>query len=165
MRKPPKKKVSGKTTVRELWVCDKIAADYIRDDLDFPGVQQVGHIRKTICQDGKVLKKEDWYGITSCTREELAPEVFLDMVRKHWEIENGLHHVKDRSWFEDHQYSKDQTKGGILGVFRNMSLNAMRVLCPPSQSRKKRKYDKSLPRQALSYLIKPLKTLARLIKI
>jgi len=165
MRKSPKKKVNGKTTVRDLWVCDGIAADYVRDDLEFPGAQQVGHIRKTFYLDGVMLKQEDWYGITSCTREELAPDAFLDMVRKHWEIENGLHHVKDRSWFEDHQYSKNQIIGAILGVFRNLSLNVMRVLRPPSPDRKKRKYDKSLPKQALGYLVKPLETLGKLINI
>ncbi|MGK0182555.1 MAG: hypothetical protein ACI9YB_001855, partial [Halioglobus sp.] len=42
--------------------------------------------------------------------------------RKHWEVENGLHHVKDRSWLEDHQYSNNRNRGGILGTMRNLSL-------------------------------------------
>jgi len=128
-------------------------------------VRQAGYIRKTIYQGNTIQKQEDWYGLVSCPRKDFPPEDFLDMARKHWEIENGLHHVKDRSWFEDHQYSNDQTKGGILGVFRNLSLNVMRVLNPPSSDRKKRKYDKSLPKQALVYLMNPMKTLVRLAKI
>ena len=122
-------------------------------------------LRKTNYKDGQILRQENWYGITSCTREELSPESFLDLARKHWEIENGLHHVKDRSWFEDHQYSNDQVKGSILGVLRSLSLNIMRTLNPPSPDRKKRKYDKSLPMQALSYLTKPLEVLARMARI
>lgn len=151
--------------MRELWVCDEISAEYIREELDFPSVQQTGHIRKTIYQNGEIVKQENWYGITSCTRQQLPPEQFLETARKHWEIENGLHHIKDRSWFEDHQYSGDQNKGGILGVLRNLSLNAMRVLAPPESDRAKRKYQKSLPKQALSYLMKPLKALVRLLEI
>ena len=151
--------------MRKLWLCDGIAANYIRDELDFPGVRQAGHIRKIVYQGNTLLKQEDWYGITSCTTEELSPEAFLDRVRKHWEIENGLHHVKDRSWFEDHQYSNDQTKGGVLGVLRNLSLNVMRTLKKPSSDRKKRKYEKSLPKQALAYLMKPIKLLTRMVKI
>ena len=78
-------------TVRELWICDEIAAEYIRDELDFPDVRQAGYIRKTIYQDDKLLRQENWYGITSCTKEELPPKAFLDIARKHWEIENGLY--------------------------------------------------------------------------
>lgn len=89
----------------------------------------------------------------------------MDIARKHWEIENGLHHVKDRSWFEDHQYTKSSKIGGILGALRNLSLNIMRTLNPASRDRKKRKYDKSLPLQAIANLASPLKTLAKLGKI
>lgn len=160
-----KKKVAKQTTIRELWICDGIATDYIRNDLSFPEVRQTGYIRKSVYQNDVLQHQEHWYGITSCSRGDLPPEAFLDTTRKHWEIENGLHHVKDRSWLEDHQFSNDQALGGILGAMRNISLNAMRILNPPSRTRKKRKYDKSLPRQALAYLMRPLKALARLAKI
>ncbi len=105
------------------------------------------------------------YGIASCCKEELPPAEFLETTRRHWEIENGLHHVKDRSWSEDHQYSSSSEKGGILGTLRNLSLNAMRVLVPPDSDRKKRKNQKSLPLQAISYLMNPLQALAKLARI
>ncbi|MCP4652587.1 MAG: transposase [Candidatus Omnitrophica bacterium] len=112
-----------------------------------------------------LVNHEHHYGITSCSKSELPPEKFLDKTRKHWEVENGLHHVKDRSWLEDHQYSNSRQKGGILGVLRNLSLNAMRVLSPPEADRKKRKYQKSLPMQAIGYLVNPLRTLSWLARI
>jgi hypothetical protein len=80
-------------------------------------------------------------------------------------VENGLHHVKDRSWLEDHQYSNNRNRGGILGTMRNLSLNVMRVLSPPEADRKKRKYQKSLPLQAIGYIANPLRTLAKLAGI
>ena len=151
--------------MRELWICDGISAEFIRNELNFSDVEQTGYIRKTVFQDGKQVGQENWYGITNCVREELSAQDFLDTARKHWEIENGLHHVKDRSWFEDHQYTKSPEKGGILGALRSLSLNIMRILNPPSQDRKKRKYDKSLPLQAIAHMTKPLKTLDRLIEV
>lgn len=160
-----KKKVTGQRTTRELWICDDIAASYIREELDFPSVLQVGYLRRRTYNADVLEKEEHHYGATSHSREELSPEKFLETTRKHWEVENGLHHVKDRSWLEDHQHSKDREKGGILGTLRNLSLNAMRVLLPPDPDRKKRKYQKSLPRQAISYLVNPVKTLAKLVGI
>lgn len=152
-------------TVRELWVCDGIAADYIREELDFPSILQVGYLRKRVYHDGVLKKQEHHYGATSHSREELPPDSFLDTTRKHWEIENGLHHVKDRSWMEAHQYSNCRKKGGILGTLRNLSLNAMRIMLPPNPDRKKRRRQKSLPRQAISNIVRPLRTLARLAGI
>ena len=149
-------------TIRELWICDDFTPDYIRKELDFPSILQVGYLRKSTYLNGILKKQEHHYGAASCSKDELPPNQFLDTTRKHWEIENGLHHVKDRSWFEDHQYSNDHQKGGALGRLRNLSLNAMRVLFPPEPDRKKRKYQKSLPLQAIEYIANPLRALARL---
>lgn len=159
------KKKSRKTIVRELWICNGFAANYIRKELNFPAALQVGYLRKSAYLNDTLVNQEHHYGITSCPKSELSPEKFLDKTRKHWEIENGLHHVKDRSWLEDHQYSNSRQKGGILGALRNLSLNSMRVLFPPEADRKKRKHQKSLPMQAIGYLTNPLRTLTRLAGI
>jgi hypothetical protein len=125
----------------------------------------VGYLRKRTYISDAVKNQEDSYGVTSFSRLELPPISFIEATRKHWEVENGLHHVKDRSWLEDHQYSNSREKGGILGVLRNLSLNAMRVLLPPNPDRKKRKHQKSLPMQAIAHIANPLKTLAKLAGI
>ena len=121
MPSPQKKK--DVETRREIWVCDGEGAEYVREDLAFPGVKQVAKIRKTISQQGKIIATEDWYGLTSCSLATLAPSVFLKTVRGHWSVENSLHHVKDRSWLEDKIYSKETNPGLILGILRNLSLN------------------------------------------
>lgn len=165
MPKQSKKKSARKIIIRELWVCDGFTVDYIRKELNFPTVLQVGYLRKRTYLNDTLVNQENHYGITSCPKEELPSEKFLETTRKHWEVENGLHHVKDRSWREDHQYSNSRHKGGILGVLRNLSLNSMRVLLPPEADRKKRKHQKSLPMQAIGYLTNPLKALTRLARI
>ncbi|MEI6243093.1 MAG: ISAs1 family transposase [Chlamydiota bacterium] len=156
------KRVLKEKIVREIWVCAGEAASYVREELNFESASQVAYIRKTTYQNEIIVKQEDRYGITSMKKEELCPQSFLEKTRQHWEVENGLHHVKDRSWYEDHQYSKDMEKGAILGVLRNLGLNIMRVLSPPNPDRKKRKREKSLPKQAIAYLTNPLRTLEKL---
>jgi len=143
-------------TLREIWVCDKEGAEYVREDLCFPGVMQVAKIRKTISKKGNILKIEDWYGLTSCSLEVLSPTAFLKTVRGHWSIENSLHHVKDRSWLEDKIYSKETNPGLILGVLRNLSLNVIRCFG------KIGKKIKSMPKIALDLLLDPLDTLNQL---
>jgi hypothetical protein len=101
-------------------VCDGIAVGYIRNELAFPSVGQVGYLRKRIYLNNVLKSQEHSYGATSCDKNELPPDEFLDTTRKHWEVENGLHHIKDRSWLEDHQYSSSREKGGILGTLRNL---------------------------------------------
>lgn len=165
MHRQLKKKVSGKVVRRELWICDGLTADYIREELNFPALLQVGYLRKSTYLNDILENQEHHYGATSHSKMELPPTQFLCTTRKHWEIENGLHHVKDRSWFEDHQYSSSREKGGVLGTLRNLSLNAMRVLLPPEPDRNKRKYQKSLPLQAIEYITKPLRAIARLAGI
>ncbi|MFT5319485.1 MAG: hypothetical protein ACI8RA_002761 [Chlamydiales bacterium] len=44
-------------------------------------------------------------------------------------------------------------------------MNVMRVLSPPEADRKKRKYQKSLPLQAIGYIANPLRALAKLAGI
>jgi hypothetical protein len=148
-----------------LWVCDGIAADYIRTECGFPSAHQVGYLRKRTYLLGVLENEEHHYGVTSYKAYEFSAKDFLNSTREHWEVENGLHHVKDRSWSEDHQYSNNRARGSILGVLRNLSLNAMRVLSPPDADRQKRKYQKSLPLQAISYIMNPIRALAKLMGI
>ena len=154
--------MSGQIIVRELWTCDGIGADYVRGELNFPSVLQVCYLRKQTYFNKKIKHQEHSYGITSHSKKNLPPFALLDTTRKHWEVENGLHHVKDRSWLEDHQYTSSREKGGILGLLRNLSLNVLRVLLPPDPDRKKRKHQKSLPLQAIRHIANPIRALNKL---
>ncbi|MEI6588274.1 MAG: hypothetical protein WCO05_05000 [Candidatus Moraniibacteriota bacterium] len=145
-------------TLREIWVCDDAGAEYVREDLAFPGVKQVAKIRKTISRKGKIITIEDWYGLTSCSRATLPPLAFLKTVRGHWSVENSLHHVKDRSWLEDKIYSKNTEPGLTLGILRNLSLNLIRGFGVMG------KKIKSMPKIALDLLLDPSETLRLLAK-
>ncbi len=151
-------KKKGLAFLREIWVCDKGCAEYVREDLLFPGVKQVAKIKKSILQNGEVIESEDWYGLTSCSQQSLGPLEFLKTVHGHWSIENSLHHVKDRSWLEDKIYSKDTEPGLVLGILRNLSLNLIRTFKPVGSK------IKSMPKEALNLLLNPEKTLSLLME-
>jgi hypothetical protein len=37
--------------------------------------------------------------------ERVTPDELLAAVRGHWQVENGLHFIKDRWWDEDRRYN------------------------------------------------------------
>ncbi len=63
-------------------------------------------MRKRIYKMGQLILEETPYHVTSANRRRLPPKKFLRGIRGHWQEENTLHHVKDRSWNEDKMYSK-----------------------------------------------------------
>ena len=49
------------------------------------------------------------------------------MIRNHWEIENSLHHMKDRSWDEDVHTLRRPGLGEVYASLVNTALNALRL--------------------------------------
>ena len=86
---------------RRIWT-DALLADYIRDELGFPGARQGAMVEKESVDlaTGKV-SRERWYLLTSLGSRQWGPRELLRLFRNHWSVENSLHHVKDRSWDED----------------------------------------------------------------
>ena len=86
---------------RRIWT-DEALADYIRDELGFPGAGQGAMVEKEAVDiaTGEV-GRERWYLLTSLSSRQCGPQELLRLFRNHWSIENSQHHVKDRSWDED----------------------------------------------------------------
>ena len=94
------------------------------------------------------------YHISSASKRKLPPKKFLHGIRGHWQVENSLHHVKDRSWHEDKMYSKRPEQGWVLGKLRNQALNVIRTLAAKGGWN-----TESMPRLAARLLSRPKKTL------
>ncbi len=60
------------------------------DYLDWPEIGQMFWLRRERTVNG-VTSVEDLYGISSLSRERADAGRFLELLRKHWGIENGLH--------------------------------------------------------------------------
>lgn len=63
-----------------------------------------------------------WY---VCTQALSAPQA-LQAVRGHWQIENGLHYVRDVSMGED--ASRIRRSPGLMARLRSLTLNLLRPL-------------------------------------
>ena len=75
--------------------------------------------REALASDLEVLV-DDHYYLTSLAPDNPKgrPKALLNLARRHWEIENCLHHVKDRSLAED----ADRTRPGATVMSRLRSL-------------------------------------------
>ena len=80
---------------------DNALADYIRDELGFPGARQWAMVEKEAVDiaTGEV-GRERWHLLTSLGSFRCSPPQLLKPFRQHWSAPNSLHHVKDRSWDE-----------------------------------------------------------------
>lgn len=118
---------------------------YIRNALAFPGVQQAGVLEKRFSNGAR----EVWYLLTSLSAEQLGADEFLAVIRKHWQIENGLHHVKDRTLAEDAYQGRSVPLVQNLTVLRNAVVSIYNRLIPPGQR------TLSRPLQAIQIATRP----------
>ncbi len=98
----------------------------LNDDLDWPGLKQVYRMERhfTWIRQGKAIKtsREVEYGITSLSREKALPKRLLQVRRKHWQIETGLHYRRDVTFREDATRMTKGAAGRILATIHNLVL-------------------------------------------
>lgn len=113
--------------IRQLWLERQELAEYVAKDLSFAGAQQVARLDKTIKHlvTGEV-KTETWYLVSHEPTGLLTPSQFLARARGHWEIENCLHHPKDRSWQEDKHTLRRPGLGPCFSMLLNIALTVLR---------------------------------------
>ena len=112
---------------RRIWT-DEALADYIREELGFPGARQGATVEKVRVDiaTGEV-SRERWYLLTSLSSRQCGPEELLRLFRNHWGVENSLHHVKGRSWDEDVHTLRRPGLGEVYATLVNTALNALRL--------------------------------------
>ena len=131
-------------------------ADYIREELGFPGARQgaiVERVRVAIAT-GEVTR-ERRYLLTSLSPRECGPRELLRLFRNHWSIESSQHHVKDPSWDEDVHTLRRPGLGEVFAALVNTGLNALRLegWFPPLMS---------MPLRAKCCAFRPMQTIDRL---
>ena len=115
---------------RRIWA-DAELADYIREELGYPGARQGAMVekQKVDITTGEV-SRELWYLLTSLSSGQCGPRGLLKLFRDHWSIENSQHHVKDRRWDEDIHTLRRPGLGEAFATLVNTALNALRI--PPN---------------------------------
>ena len=148
-------KKAGVIERRRIWT-DALLADYIRDELGFPGARQGAMVEKESVDiaTGEV-SRERWYLLTSLGSRQCQPKELLRLFRNHWSVENSLHHVKDRSWDEDVHTLRRPGLGEIFATLVNTGLNVLRLEgWFPARL--------SMPLRAKTCAFRPTQTIARL---
>jgi Transposase DDE domain len=103
----------------------------LNDYLDWPAIGQVFWLRRERTVNG-VTSVEDLYGISSLSRERADAGRFLELLREHWGIENGLHYVRDVTLGEDASRVRKGSSGSVLAGLRNAALVLLGRLGLPS---------------------------------
>lgn len=106
-------------------------ATLLNDYLDWPEVGQVYRLRRERTVAGETTV-EEVYGISSLTREQAGAGNFLQLLRGHWGIENGLHWVRDVTLGEDGCRVRKGSAGAVLAGLRNAAVTLLGRLEAPS---------------------------------
>jgi predicted transposase YbfD/YdcC len=98
------------------------------DNIDFPHVAQVFLIERYVT-DTKTGKRTAIavLGITSLdTTQADAPQIAIH-TRKHWNIENKLHYVRDVTYSEDASQTHTRNGPRVMASFRNLAISILRL--------------------------------------
>ncbi len=109
----------GRREVRHL-----ITSTELNDYLDWPGLGQVFMVERTWWERGE-KKRAVRYGITSLPPAVAGAERLLALVRGHWQIENGLHYVKDVTLGEDRSLIHKGNGPSIMAMLRDTIVSVL----------------------------------------
>ena len=102
------------------------ASDGLNDYLDWPGVQQVFQLERRFeyIQEGKTTC-ETVYGIPAWGWTRSAPRRLLEIVRTHWEVENGLNYRRDETLREDWCHLRLGHTQRVMAAINNLVLGLL----------------------------------------
>ncbi len=120
----------GRIEQRHLRVSGEVVP-YLRQRGRWAALAQVGELTRTVrtrtVRTRTVRTRTDTtvevvYLLTTLPPERASPADVLALVRGHWQIENGLHHVRDVTFGEDRSRLRTGHAPQILAALRNLAL-------------------------------------------
>jgi predicted transposase YbfD/YdcC len=128
----------------------------ITGKIEFPCLEQVFRIKRKseTVKTGKV-SEQAIYGITSLPVEEYGAEALLELTRKHWGIENGLHYRRDVTFKEDACRQTSSNGGRVLAVLNNLRIGILRKLGWENIAKARRYFNAQID-EALDLILKPI---------
>ncbi len=141
----------GRIDEREILTSFRIAGE-----IEFPYLEQVFRITRKSdeVKTGK-RSKQTMYGITSLPVEEFGAAELLDLTRKHWGIENGLHYRRDVTFKEDSIRQTTSNGGRVQAVLNNLTIGILRKLGWENIAKARRYFDAQID-EALSLIMNPI---------
>lgn len=103
------------------------ASAALQDWVNWPHAAQVFKLEHAVrrVRDGK-RTTEIRYGLTSLTPREASPQRLRDLVREHWQIENGLHYRRDDTLREDRCTLRCGHAAHMMAAVNNLVLGLLR---------------------------------------
>jgi predicted transposase YbfD/YdcC len=97
------------------------SSSLLAGQVDWPGLRQVFKIDREVEEvtTGK-RRSETVYGVTSLSAKQASAKALLEMVRKHWMIENGLHYRRDWTLREDYCRLRRGEAAQVMAVINNL---------------------------------------------
>ena len=138
----------GRIEIRQLTVTGELHARW-----DWPYLAQVFRLERTtrLVASGHV-RQEVVYGMTSLSPGEAGPARLLEIVRTHWQQENGLHYRRDVTLQEDATRMKHWPAARVLASLNNLVLALLARARFASLPAARRHFD-AHPDQALQLLL------------
>lgn len=96
-----------------------------RLDQNWPGITAICRIERIRALKDRCTR-EVVYAITSLPADKLDPAHLLQLSRDHWQIENGLFHVRDVTFGEDASRVRSGSAPQAMAELRNTSLTLIR---------------------------------------
>jgi predicted transposase YbfD/YdcC len=116
----------------------------------WPYLAQVFEYTRTWTSKG-VRKQQVRYGISSLGAEVSDAARLAALKRGHWQVENGLHHVKDVTLGEDASQTHVGNAADVLAMLRNIAISLLRRDGHRDIAAQLRRYS-SCPHEALALL-------------
>ena len=116
----------------------------------WPYLEQVFEYTRRWTSKGRT-KQQVRYGITSLPAEVSDAAQVAALKRGHWQIENGLHYVKDVTLGEDTSQTHVGTAADVCAIVRNIAISLLRRDGHRDIAAQLRRYS-SCPHEALALL-------------
>lgn len=98
----------------------------LKDYLDWPYAEQVFQLERSVRQWGTGKETHEVvYGVTSLRAAEASPRRLLELVRGHWQIENGLHYRRDETMREDWSHVRQGHAPQVMAACNNLVLGLL----------------------------------------
>jgi predicted transposase YbfD/YdcC len=109
--------------------------------IGFAHAEQAVRITRTRTTSGKT-SRETAYLTVSMTASHAQPDDLQDWIRRHWHIENRVHHVRDVTFREDQHQARTGTGPAVIATLRNTAIGWHRTNNETNIARATRRADR-----------------------
>lgn len=115
--------IAGKLVIRQLWMTNKM-----RSDWDWPHLKHVLRVRSQVIvpKTSSLKSVEDRYFLTNIHEGRFTKAQWLELIRRHWQVENNCHNIWDRIYREDDRVWIREPRGMLaVQMLRRLAFNLM----------------------------------------